>query len=572
MPRAPPSLRKKPRYSPSPESPNASPIAPSHSNIVDSTTVSNPDSSFGEVFLKDSSNNPNSNSQSPGAASVDTIQLDDSMITSMSPYNDSIAALSPVATEASQNTTTDTSISSPNATSTSLLPPSSNASSTPPAPVTASAIETKMTDLFSDIPIGCPLTTTSCSSSRVFASALLLNPSLSCLKPLMEAFVDAELCVLSSLESTTSSSTPSHSPAAPTTRLTFCAYDFSSVSPPVDVEVGSNGHLEKCVIKIAKIVERLNDLAYLDALDPRRTALTSLIEFVGKLSERYDPEGQQLRSALNETMPESANWLPARFLGAGRFYKKEMVVAYEMACDADREFGPGVLPSPLRLRLGELIGACCRYHLRRLFNPVPPSYTKPKDGKPIADYSCCRSKIHELVCMDMPGDAAADGSISSVLNGAVKHVWEERLARDEIEISRVPPSAIMEKGSGATATATANNLDASFVVSAVSMKGLEGGTLSDDDLELVMQDIELAHVALAGSRAAKFILELLNWGGVGEAIEASGGWECIETYASLITSVKLTNIAVDEAHFALFHNMKSLVSELTVSLETSEQR
>ena len=103
------------------------------------------------------------------------------------------------------------------------------------------------------------------------------------------------------------------------------------------------------------------------------------------------------------------------------------------------------------------------------------------------------------------------------------------------------------------------------------MKGLEGGTLSDEDLELVMQDIELAHVALAGSRAAKFILELVNWEGVGEAIEASGGWECIETCASLITSVKLTNIAVDEAHFALLADVKGLVSELTASFESSEQ-
>ena len=427
-----------------------------------------------------------------------------------------------------------------------------------------------MADLFSDIPIGCPLTATSCSSSRIFSAALLSNPSMSCLKPLMEAFVDAELCVLSSLESNIVSSTPSHSPAAPTTRLTFCAYDFSSVSPPVDVEVGSNGHLEKCVAKIASIVESLNDLAYLDVSDPRRPALAALSDFAAELADKRSPKGDELRVALNNTMPKSANWLPARFLGAGRFYKKELDVAYEMACDADPEFGPGVLSSPLRLRLGELIGASCRYHLRRLFNPVPPSYTKPKAGQPTADYSTCRSKIHELICMDMPGDAAADGSISSVLNGAVRHVWEERLARDEIEISRIPPANVAEVKDAGGSSAP-KNPDASFVVSAVSEKGLEGGTLSDEDLELVLQDIELAHVALAGSRAAKFILELLSWEGVGEAIEACGGWGCIETCASLITSSKLTNIAVDEAHFALLADVKGLVSELTASFQTSEQ-
>jgi len=54
------------------------------------------------------------------------------------------------------------------------------------------------------------------------------------------------------------------------------------------------------------------------------------------------------------------------------------------------------------MRLGELIGATVRYHLRSLFNPVPPSYTTPSAKHPGVDNSRCRSTIHEIVCMQAP--------------------------------------------------------------------------------------------------------------------------------------------------------------------------
>ena len=62
------------------------------------------------------------------------------------------------------------------------------------------------------------------------------------------------------------------------------------------------------------------------------------------------------------------------------------------------------------------------------------------------------------------------------------------------------------------------------------MAGTGGASeaLSDEDLEAVMEDIELAHAALVGVRAGNFITELMEWPGVKEAIEQFGGWGLTE--------------------------------------------
>jgi len=155
-----------------------------------------------------------------------------------------------------------------------------------------------------------------------------------------------------------------------------------------------------------------------------------------------------------------------------------------------RPISPLTAQSPLRLRLGELLGATCRYHLRCLFNSVPPSYTTPSKKHPAPDNSNCRSKIHELVQMEAPDgagrdSAAADGSISSVLNAALKHIHEYFCRKGEFT----------------------NNVSEEFhfCSSTVSQRGADKRTvaLSDDDLDQLLSDIDVAHTAMVGARAAK---------------------------------------------------------------------
>jgi len=174
--------------------------------------------------------------------------------------------------------------------------------------------------LYSDIPIGCPIATTTCVSARVFAAASLYNPSvsLSPLSSLLSSFVDAELAVLKPPPEAQRPSSPV------TSRLTFCAYDFSSVTPPADVAIGSNLHIEKCVSKISAIVAELNKLHALPPSSPSTLALSSLLTFTRTLSDKDSEFADMLRTNLTQTLPKTARWPPSRFLGAGRFYEKEV--------------------------------------------------------------------------------------------------------------------------------------------------------------------------------------------------------------------------------------------------------
>ena len=159
--------------------------------------------------------------------------------------------------------------------------------------------------------------------------------------------------------------------------------------------------------------------------------------------------------------------------------------------------------------------------------------------------------------------AAADGSISSVLNSALSHVYEARRAQGTIEDSRKREPSDLNSSTLLPPT----NPDASFCVSAVSQRGAENGPLSDDDLEDVLSDIELAHVALAGAKAAQFICNLMKWPGVVGAVSDSGGWACIENVACLINEVDLEEVIPDEAHFLLLSDVAALMKEVRMGEE-----
>ncbi|MGH7954643.1 MAG: hypothetical protein ACREOZ_01650, partial [Gloeomargaritales cyanobacterium] len=59
------------------------------------------------------------------------------------------------------------------------------------------------------------------------------------LLPLLKAFVDAELVVMGH------NCSFMYDDYVAQRTVQFCAFDFSSVSPPVDMHLGSNEHLEK---------------------------------------------------------------------------------------------------------------------------------------------------------------------------------------------------------------------------------------------------------------------------------------------------------------------------------------
>ena len=94
--------------------------------------------------------------------------------------------------------------------------------------------------------------------------------------------------------------------------------------------------------------------------------------------------------------------------------------------------------------------------------------------------------------------AAADGSISSVLNSALKHINEFFMRLSEFSSS--------EDGQGTPISYSFCQSDA--------IKSGNGSKLTEAELNDVLGDIDAAHAAIVGVKAARFVTSLLNWPGV----------------------------------------------------------
>ena len=148
--------------------------------------------------------------------------------------------------------------------------------------------------------------------------------------------------------------------------------------------------------------------------------------------------------------------------------------------------------------------------------------------------------------------AAADGSISSVFSYALRAIH----ALFAINA---------EKGGQA-------ELFSVFFSSEASKVGLGPSrtptvVLSDSDVDAILADIHDVHIVLQGIKAAKFFRGLLHWPGVSAAIKDAGGWNKVETYASMFETLTLSNACPEEAYFILLGNISSLLKRLDADAE-----
>jgi len=151
--------------------------------------------------------------------------------------------------------------------------------------------------------------------------------------------------------------------------------------------------------------------------------------------------------------------------------------------------------------------------------------------------------------------AAADGSISSVLNSALKHVNEFFMRGGEFT------------------TKEANKVSYEFCQS-VASRGGANGMLGDSELNDVLGDIDVAHTAIVGAKAARFVASLLDWPGVSESLEAFGGWKSLEIFGGYFDKLNLSLVTKDEAHFSLLSNvseLKKMLGRKTGEMEKAEK-
>jgi hypothetical protein len=143
--------------------------------------------------------------------------------------------------------------------------------------------------------------------------------------------------------------------------------------------------------------------------------------------------------------------------------------------------------------------------------------------------------------------ATADGSISSVFGLAILRIQEF------FDLNQTKMAAL---------DSTDTKYYSTFCDRHATKRGLgKRGSmiiLSDTDLDGITLDVQEGHKVLAGIRACRFVVSLLSWPGVKEAIADAGGWTKVESFAKKFVECGLVQAYPDEKHFVLLSDVQGL--------------
>jgi len=437
------------------------------------------------------------------------------------------------------------------------------------------AIMDRCTSLF-----GSDIESSSCAAARIFACSSLMvddmiqNESstvekkmkanarhmewLESILPFMKAAVRAEMAVDAQARKESNPTSPDSSRKL----LRFCSFDFSSVNSPIDMVVGSNEQLEHSIDALEVVVREIEWQSTHSPTNSSARAKLLLVLYAMTTAS----EGKAIRDACAKTMPNDNGrpWPSARFIKASELYRAELealVASSGKDETSNVEDTAMILVSPLRDRFSTQIGSAIRFHLRRLFDPIPMFFTLPSKHYQPPDLSDCRAKTYEIVYLRAPDgiEPSTDGSsgpaplwdrpISHVFNLALQRTYSYYEIIDEIKAAL---------GGGSFGSPP------SFLLSQASQRCLEGRSkdIGEMDIDDILKDIDIAHICLTAARATKFVVSLLRWPGVAEAIGDAGGWASIENLARKIEKFRLDKDFPDEAHFAQLSNIENLLSKL----------
>jgi len=269
-----------------------------------------------------------------------------------------------------------------------------------------------------------------------------------------------------------------------------------------------------------------------------------------------------------QAMPNAKHesWPPSRFTKAADLYKREFeTIIAQMESGSDEQI---YFTSNTRHCLGSQIHSNIRYHLRRLFDFPPVGFTVPSEDQPIQeDFSECRARTYEIVALCAPEKSGSsdepklwETSISYVFNLALCYINAYFVSSERLKSVFMMQRNISMSPNGPTSF---------FAISEASRACLDQSAIDlfDDDVDAIMGDINVARLALGAFRAAQFLLDLLNWPGVKEAIDEAGGWTPVEKLARIFQVHKLALDCPDSSHFELLVDFNALAHRLTIQLE-----
>ncbi len=360
-------------------------------------------------------------------------------------------------------------------------------------------------------------------------------------------------------------------------KVSFCSYDFRTVTTPIDMlGIESTVHLDATIRLLHNVVQETSTFIKKYGSDGKSHTqeITKMLLVLHIMSSHA--EGKALRLACAESMPSCDSWPDNRFFGSAKLLREEFEFVLTMMEPISFENKNEELKwrSPIRERLSTMLGNMIRFLLRRFFDPVPIAYTVSSTRHPEKDYSFCRAKTFEIISLAPPENSNGTSSLSNHKRSSdYIPLWERSISNVVIFATQCIHSYfenITELRShfefSDTSKPKEGQIDVIFRLGKASKLCLESSSreqkLLDSDLDEILNDISIAHTCLSAWKASWFMLSLLNIDRVEDAIRNAGGWGQIERLAGILFSCNLNHDFPDEAHFITFKSITQLKKTL----------
>lgn len=338
----------------------------------------------------------------------------------------------------------------------------------------------------------------------------------------------------------------------------FSGFDCSSTNPPIDRVDGSGEH-QSNTIRALTIAKDSLDAMCQD--EKNRHHIIKCLELLALfLAETLKTDPSLVTLCADSITCASSLPYPVERLSA-----PINLYASEIGNVIQRLKGEPALVYVER-HLSDLLCSSIRHHLRLLLNPPPPRLT-PAD-KSYEERSKAYSKIHELVQLSIVDKRNKEWEVegerlASLFNEAAKAVCNYFGSNNLLDPSYQIPT-----------------VNAIFCQSDASQRQIPNASsktrlakLTRAEVETVQEEVIQAFDVLITASQTKFLIDLLSKK-VQEEIKRLGGWEYVETFATLLWRYELWENHPDYEHFVLFSNMKTLEARLESvkqALETPQQ-
>lgn len=334
--------------------------------------------------------------------------------------------------------------------------------------------------------------------------------------------------------------------------VSFQGHDLSCLDTPVDSRPDSICNVETVISLLEKLkgegaalFERVRGGASIVGMRDFIRALDT----IAAVSSRRKGDLDATQHTHLTSIIRSAAGIPAeRFARAALFFRDEL---RGLVCAGAGDHPPCSGPnSALRQRYVSLLSSAVRFHLRRLFNSPPPALTAATamenggfGGAGRSTLPGVRSCVWQKVKMQCPKSwAASDGAIASVLSQVL---------------------LVLGENGGTVATAATAARESLREVESLAAKGLPTTGAGRSNLGVIRQGFLVAAEVCATGAARSFLLQLLSWPGVQDAVDDAGGWKPVENLAAQLVTASCSGD--EDLYLGLLENVVSLKDQLAAA-------